>query len=61
MLTSVWIRTLPHEERAQKLYPLADFPLPNVLDKAIISESPTIHGQRQRMKSSPRSSVEEIW
>jgi len=44
MITSVYSRTRPHEEQAQKLYPLADFPLPNVLDKAIISESPTIHG-----------------
>jgi hypothetical protein len=37
-----WSRTRPHDERPQKLYPLADFPSPNVLDKAIISESPTI-------------------
>ena len=32
------------KERAQKLHPLADFPLPSVLDKAIISESPTMYG-----------------
>jgi hypothetical protein len=27
MITSVWIRTRPHEERAEKLYPLAGFSL----------------------------------
>src|ERR1700730_6083877 len=56
MLTLVEIQTRPHEERPQKLRPLADFPSPNVLDKAIISEWPTIHGQRQRVKDSPPSS-----
>jgi hypothetical protein len=37
MITSVWIRT-PHEKLVQKVYPLADFPLSNVLDKAIVSK-----------------------
>ena len=52
MIISVWIRTRPHEERALKLHPLADFLSPNVLDKAIISVADDPE-QRQRMKNSP--------